>query len=450
MKPAPSFWQLWPILAFIVTDQAFSEQVLPREDDPRLIQYIYGLHGVALLLILRYYRSLPTLLRGWLLAVLVALAALSVESYAGWGSWMVYPHVFAKLMVLLPTLALASYYCRHGLPPLGLFMLLVGLGLGVNLVFFHPDSLSMSAFLHNERGFNVTSAMLVLLPTLYYLNQYLVWGGVLRLLTFLGGVGMIVFLQHRSVWMSTCLALLLNAVVLFMGRIKGARLNGSRLLLMALIPLMLFISGGLAVLSDQQVRRRLDKSLQDIMHVDKQGTGSWRLKQFEAYEPFLHEYPVAGMRLKGFELPVQFYVPGTHEQVWTDGSGHHFHSFYVDRLFYFGLSGVLLLLLVPVGMLGWRLLQPVPLPPAAVAVMVFSLSTLLYGASYDWPIYFFGLLGLSLAAASLPTPAAWPAALPAPAQPVVSPASGIAIRYVHASARPARVAPNDARAPHRF
>ncbi|GAA3995395.1 hypothetical protein GCM10022408_02310 [Hymenobacter fastidiosus] len=405
------------ILAFLVTDRAFTEFVFVNEDDAVLNRYNYVLVALSLYVILRNYRYLSAIMQGWFWVIMAGLVLLALESYAGWGAWMIYPHVFSKLTILLPVFAVGAYYSRHGLPPLETLMRLLLLGLLANLLFFHPEALSLSAFLDNERGFGSTSAMLVLLPTLYYLNEYFARGGLLRLLVFFLGVGMIVFLQHRSVWLALGLALPLNAVLLALGRVEGTRLSPNRLLPLALIPLALLISGGLAVLSNPQVLQKLGDSMQDIIHPDKQGTGSWRLRQFEAYEPFLYKYPVAGMRLKGFELPIQFYAPDSNLPVWPNWTGHHFHSFYVDRIFYFGLIGVGLVLVVPVLLLGHRLLQPVPLAPAATAFALFSLGMLVYGISYDWPPCFYAILGLTLAAASpvlirSSPPAALPISLP--------------------------------------
>ena len=281
------------------------------------------------------------------------------------------------------------------------------LGLATNLVLYHRDALSLSAFLDNERGFSSTSAMLLLLPTLYYFNQYLAHGGMARLLVFFLGAALILFLQHRSVWLSMGVALALNGLLVSLGRVAGARLSSARLLPMVLLPLVVLISGGLVALSDPHVVKKLEGSLNDIMRPSKQGTGSWRLKQFEAYQPYLEEYPIAGMRLKGFELPVQFYTladdGGGQVPVWEDRTGHHFHSFYVDRLFYFGITGLLLTVLVPVLLLGRRLLSHLPMAPPTAAFVIFSLSSLIYSITYDWPLYFFGILGLSLAAAAVPS-----------------------------------------------
>lgn len=444
MKISLRFLYLLPILAVFATDRAFTEFVFPDQTAPLLAQYGQVLQAAAVGLTMLCYRALAVPMRRWLLLLLAALGALALESYAGWHSWIVYPHVFSKLMVLFYAFAIYGFHRRFGLPPWGLLMAVLLLGLFTSLVVYHPNALSLSAFLDNERGFGSTSAMLLVLPTLYYLNHYMSRGGLPRLLAFFMGGTLVIFLQHRSVWVALGVALALNAVLLALGRVAGARLSSARLLPMAVLPLLALLLGGLLALNDPHVVRKLEASIDDIMHPNQQGTGSWRLQQLAAYRPYLDEYPLAGMRLKGFELPVQFYTlardGGSQVQVWKDRTGHHFHSFYVDRLFYFGIAGLLLTLLVPVLLLARRLLSPVPLAPTTAALVVFALSELVYGISYDWPVYFYGLLGLALAAAAETSRVAARApvrpALPAVPIPYFSPPT--ASRHAHAApaARP--------------
>ena len=432
MKLNIRFLYLLPLLAIISTMNSFAEFAFPSlikkpEESPASLEhYKLVVLACSFAITVLCFRYMAPLMKRWLVVVVVALGALALESYGGWGSWMVYPHVFAKVLILVHVFAIYGLYRRYGLPPMGLLMGLVLVALVINLVYCHSDALSVSSFLNNERGVDVTAPMLLLLVTLYYFNQYLTTGRMPQLLAFLFGVVVIIFLQHRSVWISMAVALTINLALLMLHRVEGARLSSSRLLPIFLIPLFVLISGGLAAVSDPHVLRRLEASIDDIQHADKQGTGSWRLDQFKAYLPYIEDHPIIGMRLKGFELPVQFYRladdGGSEVPVWPDRTGHHFHSFYIDRLFYFGVAGLLLTLLVPVLLLVRRLLSPVPLPPASAACIVFSLSTLAYSFSYDWPLYFLGVLGLSLAAAAQPSrvavrPPQAPVPVPAPAVP---------------------------------
>lgn len=402
MKISLRFRHVLPLLLFLFTDRAFTEFLFPDEEDPMLSLYSYVLLGVALLLIGWYFRYLSPAMRRWLLVVGAALGALALESYQGWGTPMVYPHVFAKLTILLPIFGLFTYYRRYELPT-GLLMALVLGGLLLNLALYHPDALSLSAFLENERGFQVTSALLLLFVGLYYFNQYLKWGGLVRLGVFFLIMGLIVFLQHRTVWLAAGLALALNGLLIAFGRVEGVRFTAPRLVPMLLLPLVVGGLGGVAtVLDNPQVLQRLEESVGDIQNADKQGTGSWRLHQIESYQPFVEDHPILGMRLEGFELPIQFY--GEDDQpIWADRTGHHFHSFYLDRVFYFGILGLLLVVAVPISQLIRRVRQPVPLSPMTAALVCFTACTLLYGFSYDWPPFLYAVLGLTLAqAAPLP------------------------------------------------
>lgn len=412
MKLSLRFLYLLPVLGILATDRAFTEFVFPDEGSPLLQLFGRLVLAGSVGLVALCYSCMSTLMQRWLLLLLAALGALALESYAGWQTWAVYPHVFAKLLVVLHVFAIYGFHRRFGLPPFGQLMGLLLLVLATNLALYHRDALSLSAFLDNERGFSSTSAMLLLLPTLYYFNQYMAHGGLVRLLVFFLGAALILFLQHRSVWLSMAVALALNALMLALGRVEGARLSSARLLPMVLIPLFVLVSGGLVALSDPHVVKKLEGSLNDIMRPSQQGTGGWRLKQFRAYRPYLEEYPLVGMRLQGFELPVQFYTladdGGGQVPVWEDRTGHHFHSFYVDRIFYFGIAGLLLTVLVPVLLLGRRLLSPLIMAPPTATFVIFSVSSLIYSISYDWPLYFFGILGLSLAAAAAPSRVAAP------------------------------------------
>ncbi|RPD44967.1 hypothetical protein DNI29_19940 [Hymenobacter sediminis] len=418
MKINFRFLLLLPLLVLLLTDPAFLEFITPDEETPLAGQLRYALLGFGVVSLVLYGRRLPQLAWRWLLVVLLAHGLLALESYAEWGAWMAYPHVFSKLTDLLTLLGFFAFYYRFGLPPMGTLMVLLLTALFGSLLLNHPEALSLGAFLENERGFTVTSAYLFLLPALYYLNRYFAGGGVVSMLVCLGCLAMILFLQHRTVWLSTILALLLTAFLA--RRIGPPQLLLRRLTPLLLVPMLLGLTGGLAVvLDDPQVLRKLSSSLDDIQHVDKQGTGSWRLKQFEAYVPFILERPVAGWRNEGFELPVQFYGSDDDAPVWEDRTGHHFHSFYMDRLFYFGILGVLLAIAAPFLLVVRFLRRPGPIPPVVLALVAFSGSSLQYGFSFDWPLYLYGLLGLGLASVAL-VPTTAPAAPPASPTPPAS------------------------------
>lgn len=412
MKLRLRFPLLTVFLLVLITDQGFTRLLFEHEDDPLLGQYQYVLLAISLTIALSNFRYLPRPGQWWLGLLLAALAGLALESYGGWGSWMVYPHVFSKLTVLLHLFAMYSYYCRVGLPSFRALVWLILLGLGLNLALYNRDALSLSAFLNNDRGFSVTSAYLFLVVALLCLNWFLTQGRVLYVLLFIGCLGMIVFLQHRTVWICTAISLPLN--LLLLRRVPAFRLTTSRVLILVGLPVLIASLGGVAaVLDNPQVVQKLAGSIEDIQHPDKQGTGSWRMQQYDAYLPFVDERPIAGWRLEGFEVPVQFYSEETNTPIWDNFTGHHFHSFYLDRLFYFGLLGVLLVLLVPLTQVIKRLRQPATFTAEAAALLACAGNLVVYGISYDWAPYQYALLGLTLAALQQAVPVAAPIAQPA-------------------------------------
>jgi hypothetical protein len=100
------------------------------------------------------------------------------------------------------------------------------------------------------------------------------------------------------------------------------------------------------------------------------------------------------MRFKGFELPIQFYDPDQPTLVvFPDGHGHFLHSFYIDALFYLGITG-LILLSIPQLYALLQLLKGPSMDPETLTWYIFISSGLVYGYSYSLPLYFYGLAGL--------------------------------------------------------
>ena len=412
MKIRLRFLKLLPILAVLATTKVFWEfayTMNAADQEPEQIKYLnYLLLTGSLAAVFLYWRYLEPLIRGWLLVVLAVIFGLVLESYARSGSWLEYPHVFNKLFVLLNVFGIYAFYRRYGPPSFRQLTNVLLLALVGNLLLFHRDSLSLSAFVENERGFNSGSAYLFVVVLLFCLNRYLTENAFFSLLIAFACLPIIIFLQHRSVWIAAALAVPLD--VLLLRRARAVRFSFVKMLALVVLPLGL---GGLGitmlVLNNPKVVERFDESLDDIANADKQGTGSWRLQQIESYLPLVQERPVAGWRLEGFEVPMQFYDPSSDMPMWRDHTGHHFHNFYLDRAFYFGILGILLVVLVPIIRVAQRLRQSRYLSAAGAALVAYFGSLIVFGTSYDWSTYHYGLLGLMLAVIAEPMPVAVPA-----------------------------------------
>jgi O-antigen ligase len=394
------------MLAVFCTISAFWEFIFGSlvDQEPEQLKYLnYALLAGALASTVLYWRYMQSLIRVWFWVWLGVIGWLMLESYAGWSSLMQYPHVFNKFFVLLLAFGLYAFHRRHGLPPFRLLLNVVFFVLVLNLLVLHPESLSLSAFVDNERGFNSGSTYLLVLVLLFNLNYYLRYNALSSLLVVFLCFPLILLLQHRSVWIATLLAVPLDLLLLH--RARAVSFSTPKLLALVVLPAVL---GSVAltaiVLNSPQVVARFEENIDDIANADKQGTGSWRLKQLESYVPLVEERPIAGWRLEGFEVPMQFYDPSSDAPMWPDHTGHHFHNFYLDRAFYFGILGILLVLLVPLISLFRRLRQSKKLAPDAVMLVAYFGSLIVFGTSYDWSTYHFGLVGLMLAALAEPDP----------------------------------------------
>ncbi|MDO7852501.1 O-antigen ligase family protein [Hymenobacter convexus] len=406
MKLNLRFLYLLPLLAVLFTNPAFNAFFFGKADQAGLgLRYEYALTALALLAAVRYYEYFQPVVRVWLGVLLASMAGLGLESYALWHSWAKYPHVFSKLTALLPLFGMYAVYRRLPPPPYRQLAGLMLVTLLLSLVVVYPEALSLGSFLETERGFSVTSAYLLLPVALLCLNFYICSNNLVYGLACLLCVALIVFLQHRTVWVCTTLALVIDLGLLAL-RVPRARAWGTRLAVLGALGLGLGLASGLAVVLDNpDVVQKLAKSISDIEHPTTQGTGTFRMQQYEAYLPLVRERPIAGWRLQGFEVPVQFYSDDSGKQVWPDFTGHHFHSLYLDRLFYFGGLGVLLVLLVPVLLLGRCLLSFAPLDEGPAALLAFVATFPVFGLSYDWPNYAYGFIGMLLAITSKPAPA---------------------------------------------
>lgn len=396
------FKLLLPLLLVFGIEPGFWELFIDPTNNTFLTQYNLAALGICLGAAIWYWRRMePTVSWGLRLTAAYFLG-LMLESYATHGTWLVYMHVFSKVLVLFVMYGIYGYYRTRGLPPMKPLVSILFVVLLLNLALVHPEALSLKSFLDNERGFSASSALMLVLPTLLCLNWYLQRGSLIVLGTFFVGLAMIVFLQHRSVWITTLIALPVNLLLLWR-RVPTVHFSLHRLALLIILPLAITTVGGLAtVLKNPDVVKKFESNFEDITKPDKRGTGSWRFKQMEAYRPLVAQRPLLGWRLEGFEVPMQFYDPSSNQPMWPDGTGHHFHSFYMDRMFYFGWLGVLLAVVLPFIQVIRRIGHPAPFTAEACALIGLLAGSLVFGLSYDWPTHLYALIGLLLATTALP------------------------------------------------
>ncbi|AII50660.1 O-antigen ligase family protein [Hymenobacter sp. APR13] len=378
-----------PLFSDLLTGHAPEEDLGPHPAHTFTLVYTRLFALLSVVLSVLYYRYLHGMARGIFWATVVATALLAAESYWFYDTPMVYPHVFQKLLILFAIPAFYGFYARVGRITLADLIPLIWVALALNLVLVNSDVLSLGAFLAHNRGLYASSAYLLMLPLLYHFNEYLAGRQTRHLLLFFLAALAIFFFQHRTVWVTSALALVLNVVLVT--RAAPRRLGGAAGPLLLGIPLLaVSLAASFILVSYPEVLDKLAANFSDIENHSTQGTGSWRVLQFESYWPFVEEHPILGMRLAGFELPVQFYNPESNQPFFEDGHGHNLHSFYLETLFYFGGVGLVLFVLPHLAVMR-QLLQRVPVAPEALTWAVLIVTNLVYAYSYCLPSFFLRL-----------------------------------------------------------
>lgn len=356
---------------------------------------------LAFLLSALHITRLPSAIRNMLIISYLYFLALSLESYYRSGSFFQYPHVFAKIMFLFLTFFIYPYFKNIEGKKLNIIMYLIFIAFVLNLFIYKSHILSISAFLDVNRGFSAAAVYLLVLPCLYFFNKYLAGKNIFNLLVFLAILGFIIFVQHRTVWLSMIFALLINFLLL---RKSNINIYISTISPIILIPsIAAFLVFSLVLSTNPEIIEKFSERVSDISNADTQGTGSWRLQQFRSYQPFIEDNLLLGMRMEGFELPIQFYHEEAGIPLFADNTGHHFHSFYVDKLFYFGIIGLVITLLPFIYLIITAIRKP-SLTVEDVVLVSYSVSALLYGFSYNFPEFVFGFLGVTLAFIDRPSP----------------------------------------------
>ncbi|MGY2133073.1 O-antigen ligase family protein [Hymenobacter sp. HD11105] len=387
-----------PLLAILILDPLFSDLLAGGKTNTEGLSsgpYPAFLIALCIPISILLYKYLKGISRYVFWLALIGMSLLMAESYLQYNVPAIYPHVFQKVMVLFALTALYGIYELTKRITLTDLVGVIWVGLILNLAIVNSDSLSMGAFVDHDRGLHASSVYLLVLPLLFHFNSYLHTRKSLHLMLFFLVAGLILFFQHRTVWVVSIASLSLNGLLLL--RTARQRLDFKTLLPLFGIPaIIIFLALSTLAATNPKILLKIADDISDIENHDKQGTGGWRAEQARSYWPFIEDNPVVGMRFQGFELPIQFYDP---DQPWLvvfpDGNGHFLHSYYIDSLFYLGVVGLLLLSLPQLHIL-YQMVRSPAIDPEAMAWSVFIATSLLYGYSYALPSCFYGIVGLGL------------------------------------------------------
>ena len=385
------FIYLLPILFVFFTDKMFLETVLGAET-PLALPYTRVVWAVSLIGGIYYINYMSPFMKFWCIANFLTFFLLMIESLYVYGSPFQYPRVFSKIMLIFAVFFIYGFHKKykdkinlsHVVTAIGLFFFL-------NVILINRDAFSVSSFANHERGLLAESVYFLLIPCLYFFNGYFLKKKVTDLYLFFLFFALIVFLQHRTVWVCTAVALTLNLILL---KKTTAKLNVESMIPVAIFLLLVIFFAGFFVFTNEVIMNKLAENVDDLMNPTSQGTGNFRWVQFTTYWPYILDNLLFGMRLEGFELPVQFFDRDV--LVFEDGTGHHFHSLYVDRLFYFGVVGLLLVMLPPIYYIIKSVNSLRRMTIEQIVLVCYVASSITYGLSYQLQPNVYALIGLAI------------------------------------------------------
>jgi hypothetical protein len=393
-----NYLYLLPILMVLLATSLFSPIDKELKDHPFfafLIMYNKVIHLLAFVVSLLLFYQFNKRQRLLFALPLLYFIFLVFESYFSYRSFFIYPHVFFKIMCLFISSAIFLFYYKRtnvNLTPimnLLLFAILMQIAM-------KPSMLSSDAFVHHERGMVSEEVYMLLVPALFFFNRYIVEFDNASLFKFLILSFILVFFQHRTVYVAATAAFAFNMFILY----RQNMLNLKRALPTSL--LLVFVGVFTIAMAFTYFPEALEKLNQEVSNIlnpeeDTTGSGSWRMLQYESYWPYVTSHLFDGMRFSGFELPIQFYHPDANIPYFEDGTGHHFHSFYYDRTFYLGLVGLVIFLIIMlypvVNVFKFRLHFNID----QLSIVSYTISGFFFGISYDLPTYFWVFVGLTLA-----------------------------------------------------
>ncbi len=311
-----------------------------------------------------------------------------------YNSFIEFPHVFFKILSLMVTLTFFIFYqSEKHTPKIDVLFNIILISIFLKIA-IDPSMINIQAFTSHKRGIGSESALLLVLPCLYFFNIYITEFKIHAFIKFLILLFFIVFFQHRSVWVAFVMASAFNLFVL--NRQKVLELKKTLPSLLALSTLVI-LGTSLVITYDEEVLEKTSENIENIFNPSKEeSTSAWRIEQMQSYWPYVKENIVVGMRLRGFELPVQFIRKGQRTPEFEEGTGHHFHSFYFDILFYFGLVGLILFISVMIQPILKIFKNELHFNSKELSFVSFIFAGFIYGITYNLPFYYWGILGLTL------------------------------------------------------
>jgi hypothetical protein len=354
--------------------------------NPLLDKVVNGITLIGIPAAVLFYFKLPGLYKvvAWVLVLGVIL--LILESMHLYNQYM-YSYFVVKRFFYCG-LCLSAYYIasqagdlkiRYAVYVIFTFYVINQLALG------HIFSYSLTS---ESRTTIAPESFYLIIPFLYYLVTYLNEKRVLHLLLALFTFGLIVFLLHRSVISAAVGAAGVVFGLAFVGKMPEHKLPVG-LTLMTLALLLMLIAPFLTLLPERKFGS-FAESISGMFSPKEDETGSWRYEQSQYYLSQIPERPLLGWRYEGYdrgEIMANEDFPD---------KGTIIHSQYIDMLYNYGMLGLGINLFIIIGTLITMYVRNRVFTNDQLVLFGFILSGLIYGISYQLPVYYWCFVGLGM------------------------------------------------------
>lgn len=292
--------------------------------------------------------------------------------------------IFIKCISRSLKLDLLEFLAKFYLIVYVLVMIIYGRGFSFSLA--SVDMQDYGPFSGDSRIIHARSILMMIIPLLWFFSRFLETSKLKFFLPFLFSLVVIVIHQHRSVWASAIIALLVFFILSFRNSfIKAPKAVG--LVLSGAV--LVVISGVIVSYLYPQFLGFLSDRFSEILDPARDGgTGKFREDQREVYYKLFLKRPIFGWTFEGFDMPNPLV------DWWPEKSGQHFHEGYMEMLFYHGIVGLVLKywFLIFLAFKGFSR----RLSRESIVLIAFSMSGLVFSFSYVLPLIFWGVVGLCL------------------------------------------------------
>lgn len=231
-------------------------------------------------------------------------------------------------------------------------------------------------------------ALYLIIPFTYYLVTYLKERRLVYLFGALFVFVLIVFLLHRTVISAVAITAGSIIVLAFLGRVSTGRLPMGRTLV--LFTLILFVATPFTDLLPESKTKAFIENIAGIFSPREDNTGSWRVEQGEYYLTQVPQRPWFGWRYEGYDKGEIM------ENEDFPDKGTIIHSQYIDMLFNYGAFGLAINLVLLVSAMIALLRSRRTLTTDQLVLFGLMVSSLVYGISYQLPVYLWAFTGVSM------------------------------------------------------